>query len=47
MRQFVDAYEVARLSAREPTPEERRTAVSFTKEIDEAMPDTTPRKEEP
>ncbi|MBI2077852.1 MAG: DUF4129 domain-containing protein [Euryarchaeota archaeon] len=34
MYSFVLAYEVARLADRQPTPEERRTAVKFTQEID-------------
>jgi hypothetical protein len=33
MGEFIQAYEVARLSGREPTPEERRLAVQFSKEI--------------
>jgi hypothetical protein len=34
MRAFIDAYEVARLSTREPTPAERQNAVRFARDID-------------
>lgn len=35
MQAFIEAYEVARLSTRQPTPTERQAAVRFARDIDE------------
>lgn len=49
LEEFVRAYEIARLSAREPTAEERKRAVTFSKQVASgySRPPPAPKKEGP